>query len=223
VYGTVMYGGINPLPNVKATGDHAPALANLLRFAWPDHRVSRVDVAIDYRGQDAFDDTIALMGQVGRAHRLKGEKIIPDDLDDGSTYYLGARAAALRVRCYEKGKQLFKLTGDPVWRSLFDWTRIELQVRPQRQFKSSAAYMEPIDFWGCSDWTRQIAEGALNMSVEPIQMRPTRIADHERAMRFLTAHYGKTILRQVEKLGSWERFTDDLRRRLGDECADEAA
>lgn len=215
LFASVMHGGVNPHPNVKSTGDHGPALAGVLRNRWPDHRVSRLDVAVDSRGEGLFEDCVRLMSAVGRSHRLKGEKIIPDDLDDGSTYYLGSRQSPLRVRCYEKGKQLFKETGDPVWRNFFDWTRLELQVRPEKAFKSTAARMEPADFWGCAQWTRDLAAGLLDLNPEAVTMKPTRIADHERAMRALTAQYGNTILRQVERLGSWDAFTEDLQRRLG--------
>lgn len=215
LFATVMHGGVNPHPNVKSTSDHAPALAGVLRNRWPEHRVSRLDVAVDGRGEGLFEECVRLMSAVGRSHRMKGEKIIPDDLDDGSTYYLGARTSPLRVRCYEKGKQLFKETGDPVWRHFFDWTRIELQVRPEKAFKSTAAKLEPAEFWGCAQWTRDLATGVLDLKPEAVTMKPTRIADHERAMRALTAQYGPTILRQVEKLGSWEAFTIDLQRRLG--------
>lgn len=222
ILATVMHGGVNPNPNVKSTGDAAPALADFLRRQFPGHRVSRLDVCIDMRGDSLFEDVVRLMSQTGRAYRLKGEKIIPDDLDDGSTYYLGSRASPLRVRCYEKGKQLYKLTGDPVWRMFFDWVRLELQVRPEKAFKVTASEMEPEAFWGCAAWTRDLAYGALAMNPDPVAMKPTRIADHERAMRALTAQYGATIRRQVMKLGSWEAFTDDLQQRLGLDLEDAA-
>lgn len=222
ILATVMHGGVNPNPNVKSTGDAAPALADFLRRQFPGHRVSRLDVCIDMRGDSLFEDVVRLMSQTGRAYRLKGEKIIPDDLDDGSTYYLGSRASPLRVRCYEKGKQLYKLTGDPVWRMFFDWVRLELQVRPEKAFKVTASEMEPEAFWGCAAWTRDLAHGALAMNPDPVAMKPTRIADHERAMRALTAQYGATIRRQVMKLGSWEAFTADLQQRLGLDLEDAA-
>lgn len=223
VLATIMHGGVNPQPNVKSSGDNAPALAQFLRRQFPEHRVSRLDVCLDMRGDGLFDDIVRVMSHVGRDFRLKGEKIIPDDLDDGSTYYLGSRASPLRIRCYEKGKQLYKLTGDPVWRMFFDWVRLELQVRPEKGFKLTAASMEPDAFWGCSAWTREIAEGAMSMNPDPVAMKPTRIADHERAMRALTAQYGSTIRRQVMKLGSWDAFTADLQQRLGLVQDDQAA
>lgn len=223
VLATIMHGGVNPQPNVKSSGDNAPALAQFLRRQFPEHRVSRLDVCLDMRGDGLFDDIVRVMSHVGRDFRLKGEKIIPDDLDDGSTYYLGSRASPLRIRCYEKGKQLYKLTGDPVWRMFFDWVRLELQVRPEKGFKLTAASMEPDAFWGCSAWTREIAEGAMSMNPDPVAMKPTRIADHERAMRALTAQYGATIRRQVMKLGSWDAFSADLQQRLGLVQDDQAA
>lgn len=211
----VLHGGVNPHPNVVATGDHGSALAAVLRTVFPDHRVSRADVCIDMRGDGLFDDISSLMGKCGRKHRLKGEKIIPDDLDDGSTYYLGSRSSPLRVRCYEKGKQLYKLTGDVIWRDFFDWTRLELQVRPEKDFKSTAAKLSPEEFWGCAEWTRELSAGALGLDAETISMKPARISDHERAMRALSHQYGATILRQIQKLGTPEDFLADILRRIG--------
>lgn len=219
----VYHGGQNGHPNASSTGDHAPALAGVLRACFPDHRVSRLDVAIDMRGDGLFDDVVGVMSRVGREYRLKGEKIIPDDLDDGSTYYLGSRASPLRVRCYEKGKQLHKFTGDAVWRLFFDWTRLELQVRPEKDFKTLAAKMEPEAFWGCAAWTRELADGALAMSPEPVTMKPARIADQERAMRFLVTQYGDTIRRQMRKLGGPDAFLHDLMFRMGELQEDQAA
>lgn len=221
VFCRVYHGGPNGHPNVSATSDDAPVVADTLRREFPAHRVSRLDVAIDVQGDGLFDDLVRVMGRVGRQHRVKGEKIIPDDLDDGSTYYLGSRKSSLRVRCYEKGKELLKKTGDPVWRNFFDWTRLELQVRPEKNFKAEAALMPPEAFWGCAAWTRSIVEETLAMNPEPVAMKPTRLADHERAMRALTSQYGHTIRRQVQLVGGWDAFLMDLRSRLGDDDSDD--
>lgn len=220
---TMMHGGVNPHPNVKASGDFSPSLAQLIRHYWPQHRVSRLDVAIDMRGDGVFDQVVRIMSAVGREFRLRGNKWLPDDLDEGSTYYLGGEQSALRVRCYEKGKQLFKLTGDPCWRELFDWTRLELQVRPEKAFKSTAASMPPEAFWGCSTWTRDLAAHTLALNPAPVEMKPARLADHERAMRYAVQQYGPTFLRQISKLGSWEAFCADLHVRMGLDQPDQAA
>lgn len=214
VVATILHGGHNPHPNVKSTGANAPVLADWLRGRFPVHRVSRLDVALDYMGDDAFDRTIAAMSVQGRKHRLKGNKILPDDPDDGSTYYLGSPSSPLRLRCYEKAKQLFKESGDTVWKGVWSWTRLELQVRPQKQFKETAATMEPDAFWGCSDWAKAVVEDVASLDVERVDMKPTRIHDHERAMRFLVKQYGATMERQIAKLGSPEAFLSDLLTRM---------
>lgn len=219
----IYHGGVNPHPNVSSTGEHGASLATVLRTVFPDHKVSRCDVAIDMRGEGLFDEVTALMGGCGRRWQLKGERILPDDLDDGSTYYLGARTSPLRVRCYEKGKQLFKLTGDPVWKLFFDWTRLELQVRPEKAFKSVAATMEPDTFWGCSPWTRQLASEILSLKPEAVTMKPTRISDQERAMRSLATQYGSTILREIKRLGSPETFLEALLDRIDPDRHDRSA
>lgn len=210
----IFYGGRNPQPNVSSTGDHGPALAAVLRTVFPAHRVTRCDVALDMRGEGVFDDVVARMGTIGRRHQLKGERWLPDDLDDGTTYYLGSRKSPIRVRCYEKGKQLFKLTGDAVWKSMFDWTRLEIQVRPEKDFKSAAATMQPEQFWGCTPWTRQLVSEVVELNPEPVAMKPSRISDHERAMRHLVQQYGPTLLRQLKRLGTPQAFLDDLLHRL---------
>jgi hypothetical protein len=211
----VLHGGANPHPNVTSTGEFGHALAGWLRGAFPDHRVTRADACIDMRGEGLFDEISAAMSIIGREHRLKGERIVPDNPDDGATYYLGSRASPVRIRQYEKGKQLYKLTGDPVWKNFFDWTRLELQMRPEKDFKSVAARLEPVEFWGCSAWTRDLSRTVLAMNPEPVLMKPARISDHDRALRFLFQQYGATMGREIDKngfLSFMQRIADETGR-----------
>lgn len=222
---TMMWGGVNPHPHVSAQSDPAIRLAGILRYVYPQHRVARCDVAVDMGPEGIFDECFrALAATSKRFPRLKGSKVIPDDPEDGSTYYLGTRGSPLYVRLYEKDKQLAKLTGDRVWRSppFRGWTRLELEVRPEKGFKAAAAGMLPEAFWGCSPWTRDLASNILALKPEAISMKPTRVADQERAMRALAVQYGSTLRRQWERLGSDEAFLDDLKRRLGVGIADAA-
>jgi hypothetical protein len=121
----------------------------------------------------------------------------------------------LRVRLYEKGKERLAVTGDPFWLDYLDVVRLELQVRPVKAGKSAAATMEPGAFWGGAEWTRQVAQGVLAMSAEPIQLRAPRIPDDERALRAMYSQYGATLLRHLERMGSTEAFCLDHLRRLG--------
>jgi len=222
----MMWGGVNPHPHVSVQSDRSIALAELLRRVHPAHRVARLDVCVDMVGDELFDECFRAMAEVSSEFpRLKGKRVLGDDPEDGTTYYLGTRGSALYVRLYEKDKQLVKITGDPVWRSppFRGWTRLELEVRPEKAFKSAAAYLAPDAFWGCSPWTRALAGRILALHPEPISMKPTRIADHERAMRALAAQYGTTLRRHYERAGGREQFLADLMHRLGLSELQEAA
>lgn len=193
----VLHGGPNGHPSVESTGDNAPALAGFLRGAWPEHRPSRVDVAIDMRRAGLFNDMVALFGRFSDRYRLNCTSVINRDPSKGDTYYLGSRSSAVFVRCYEKGKQLQTNTCEGVSIGLDDWVRLELEAKPLKPFRDQAAILEPDAFWGLAEWTRSLVKEAVSMDVEPLRMRPQRVADHERAMRFLASQYGPTILREL--------------------------
>lgn len=212
---TVLHGGPNGNPSVESSGDNAPALANFLRSTWIDHKPSRVDVAIDFKGSDLFNTMIALIHRFADTYRLNCTSVINRDKSKGDTYYLGSRSSAVFVRCYEKGKQLQSNTCGGVSIGLDDWVRLELEAKPLKPFRLSAARLEPAEFWGLADWTRKLVKEALSMDVEPIRMRPQRVADHERAMGFLASQYGPTLLRHLERMGGdQDRFLSDLLARI---------
>jgi hypothetical protein len=223
---TVYHGGHNPHPNVKASGGdaarrHADELAAAVRAEFPVHSVTRIDVATDRRGDGLYERSEAAMRAVWADQRAKGRRLKDDRRggsapEDGSTYYLGSPASPLRVRLYEKGKERLAVTGDPFWLDYLDLVRLELQVRPVKAAgKRAAASTEPEAFWGGSEWTRQVAQGVLAMSAEPIQLKAPRVPDHERALRAMYSQYGATLLRHLELLGSTEAFCLDHLRRLG--------
>ena len=57
------------------------------------------------------------------------------------------------------------------------WARIEVQVRPAKEAKETFASLSPMDVWGASRWTRDIAAKVLE------QHRPTPSRDHLQAHR----------------------------------------
>lgn len=229
---SVYHGGHNPHPNVKASGGddtkRADQLAGILRAEFPAHRVTRLDSAIDLRG-DYYTAERSMYG-VWRHQRSKGRKLrdnkhggpsdrvpgVPDELepDAGHTYELGS-GFPHKVRLYEKGKERYAQTGNPFWLDHFDLFRLELQTRPEKAGKSIAATMGPEAVWGCAEWLRQVKHGVLAMDAEPIRLKAPRAPDHERALRAMFAQYGPTLLRHLEMLGSVEAYTLDHLRRLG--------
>jgi hypothetical protein len=160
--------------------------------------------------------------QRAKGRRLKDKPIEPTDPDAGNTYYLGSPSSPVRARLYEKGKERYGETGDPFWLDYFDVVRLELQVRPEKAFKGIAATMGTEAFWGCTDWSRQVAQGVLAMSAEPIQMKAPQRTDHEGRMRSCITQYGPTLRDHRNRFPSLEAFALDLARRLGVDADEES-
>ena len=193
----VLHGGPNGNPSVESTGDNAPALARLLRHYWPVHRPSRIDVALDMQRDGLFASMDAVMREWSDRYRLNLSKVENHDPRKGDTYYLGARSSAVFVRCYEKGKQLQDKMAPGRSLGWDNWVRLELECKPLKPFRETAAVLEPLAFWGLSGWTQSLLKRVLDMDVQPLRMRPQRVADHERAMRSLVVQYGPTLLKEL--------------------------
>lgn len=216
----VRYPGKNPHPFVEAKGPVSPIVAQVLRERF-NHSPSRIDSAVDLRGPEVFDQLHRL------AQRYEGQKSLkldydgaaPDNPDRGTTIYLGSRKSQVFVRIYQKGLKHaaeIGLSPSEIPDELRHWVRIELELKPdKRPARMRARHLSPAAIWGCSPWTAEFAMEALAIDAERVHMQERRESNHDRAMRFLVQQYGPTILKQVENLGSWDRFTADLQERLG--------
>jgi hypothetical protein len=195
---TILHGGPNGHPNVEASGERAPDLADLLRSMGP-HRVTRCDVAIDLYGSDAFVKLEQIVHGIAADNRLQLRKIAsPLDRDAGDTVYVGSRKSPLFARIYEKGKADRAVYSNVATDVLEPWVRCELEVKPEKDMKAVAATMSPEEFWGCSDWTARLAAEAFAMSPDPIPFHPRRTASDERAWAFMIAQYRNLIQRRCE-------------------------
>jgi hypothetical protein len=195
---TMLHGGSNGHPNVEASGERAPALAEMLRSRGP-HRVTRCDVAIDLYDVDAFAGLERIAHAVATDCGLKLRKIAsPLDRAAGETIYIGSRTAAVFGRIYEKGKADVGVYGDLSPEALQPWVRVELEVKPVKEMKAYAATMAPEAFWGISAWTARLASEALAMSPDPIPFHPRRTASDDRAFAFMCAQYRNLLRRRCE-------------------------
>ena len=202
---TILHGGPNGHPNVEASGERAPALAGLLR-AMGEHRVTRCDVAIDLWGADAFRSTEQLVMAIATQERLQVRKVAtPLDRTAGETIYVGSRSSTLFVRVYEKGKADRALYGGVSADTLEPWVRCELEVKPQKDMKATAATMTPDAFWGCSDWTARLAQEAFAMAPDPIPFHPRRTASDDRAFDFMIKQYGNLLRRRCATVHAGNR------------------
>ncbi|MEG0171891.1 MAG: replication initiation factor, partial [Acinetobacter sp.] len=105
-----------------------------------------------------------------------------------------------RVRLYEKGKQ-------PEYKHLerSDWVRIEAQIRPAKEAKEGFNSITPLQCWGASKWTRELAARVLQEHVEPHSAGSTyRLTEREAALRWMCKQYGAHLLSLAADLGGWD-------------------
>jgi DNA relaxase NicK len=175
----------------------------VVRELWPEHRVTRADVAEDFAAEGAYEALERACRSVYREMGVKGRAIVPDDPRDGRTYYGGAASSDVRVRLYDKTAEARRFLPEARHDEVPDhWARLEVQVRPRKGVKDLACRMEPAQFWGCARWTASLASAAMQLEVERIRMNPARESDHDRAYRFLLEQYGRTFARLLEDHGS---------------------
>jgi hypothetical protein len=200
--GYVQWGGAQGTRTMlEVKGERSPDVVERLRRLYP-HRVTRMDSCADWDAPGSFERLLGACLKVKKDHRLKGER--QGDWEDfpeqGRTQYLGSRASVTRLRLYEKGKQ-------PEYRHLErpEWVRAEIQVRPAKDAKSTYAGLSPLDAWGSSAWSKQLAAEILAEHVDPHPAGYTwRKTDLERRTDWLCRQGGVTLLELRAELGSWE-------------------
>lgn len=209
----VLAGGPNGHPNATASGGFTDRFVELVRDKWPAHRVTRFDAAEDFCAPGSFEELEGVCRGVAMAMRVKGRAIVPDDVAEGRTYYMGSASSDVRVRLYDKTAEARRFL--PVERHHEipeNWSRLEAQIRPRKEWKSYAAQATPEQAWGFSGWTTALASQALSLSLERITMQANRESDDQRAYRYLLIQYGPLLQRLAQEQG-WEM----LGRTMGDD------
>lgn len=186
---------------IEVKGEHTPEVVEALRTRFP-HRCTRVDSCADFDAPRAFERLLGTCTAVKRRHRIIGGKA--GDWDDfpekGRTLYLGSKDSVTRARLYEKGLQ-------PEYSHLArpNWVRIEAQVRPAKDAKEAFAQLSPIEVWGASRWTRELAAEVLEAHVDPHPAGTTyRLPERERALRWMCKQYGEHLVSLASDLGGWD-------------------
>lgn len=198
-----LWGGHNgPDTHAWASGTHAPEWAELAREEWQGHRVTRVDVAADFCAPEVWPILYRAATQLADKYGLKTQ-LVGDYLGekDGRTMYLGAPSSPVRVRLYEKGKQV---RGDP------NWVRAEVVVKPKnKEARVQASRMAPNAVWGAAAWTAEYAEqlgGPVARWKAGTVWQPE---DDDRAYKALLRQYGPLLTRLAGS--DWEGLGKRLR------------
>lgn len=225
-------------PHVWASGVDARELSTVLRQRWPDHYVTRVDVAYDFVDGEPWDslytDALAtadlLPSGEPRSRPLKlatlGDWVRKDEgYPGGRTLYVGSMKSPVLARLYEKGKQMRALYPDQLDKYPLGWVRLELQVRPQNAARYEVAKLQPVEIWGTSQWARQLHSRVFGSSLSAVLMQADRVSDDERAYRFLLRQYGPLLRRRAAllavddtpaaRLGAWSELGVQLGLAMG--------
>lgn len=200
---SLFWGGRNTGIFAVASGGDAHHLAEWIRANFPEHRVSRADVAIDFRGQ-SIEGLVAITEPIAR--KARASVIFVGDPDPksgkGRTWYFGSKSSDVRVRIYEKGlEQRAKGVED----SPEDWVRFEGQFRPRKERKAKAAKWTPEEFFTMGKWANEAANKVAGLSGTYQPDESKRRNTDEQTFEYLLLQYGPLIKRMVEKQG-WFGF-----------------
>ncbi len=201
VLARAFWGGVNGDANVhvQASGSDTPALVEMLRQHWPEHRVSRADSREDWSDPKVWrwvsKIAIAVAKDWGVRMSTVGDWI---QAKQGRTLYLGGKTSRVQVRVYEKGKQLGV---DP------NWVRLEVQVRPSGEGKSALCSAVPGQLMEVSPWTRELARKVGIPELDAVKIRdPWTPSDDDNALRWCVEQYGAVFARKAVALGGWDQF-----------------
>ncbi|PKQ17232.1 MAG: hypothetical protein CVT68_08460, partial [Actinobacteria bacterium HGW-Actinobacteria-8] len=215
---TVFIGGSNGAPHAVCSGQASDKFVAAVRRNWPSaHSVARMDSRIDFGGAesdshtwDLLYPTVAAFAQErGLATSIHGDFLGSGDA--GRTLYVGSPKSEVRLRLYEKSKEVraHSHTGSGAVAS--DWVRIEVQVKPKGTARRSAATASALEVWGYSRWTQDLLAQLTTLDVPRTQITPGRQSDDERKFENLLRQYGP-VMRRMTAVKGWDAVAARIER-----------
>lgn len=199
---TVEAGAAHGWNLITATGTQPNAevleAVRLLAAQGAAARATRLDSAIDVFGGD-FDQLAGLVGSAAKMPK-NGAPVRSFERWDsptGRTLYVGSRAAAVRVRVYEKGREQRAKGNDD---APLDWVRLELQWRPKGAKRTAALDFTPAEIWGASAWTADVARQLLHDDVQHVEGSP-ELTSFEQSYQWLCKSAAGVFQRAVARYG----------------------
>lgn len=204
----ILFGGRNPHPNALMTSEGAQPFSEVLRANFPEHRVTRADIAEDFISPGAFNTLSTIAFEVyedvrGSGYKLTSETIRSRQEGGGATDYIGSPTSGTRFRAYDKtAEQRSKLPDHLKSKIPENWARAELQVRPQTpDLKARASLWTHLDFWGVSRWSAKLAERILGAEVARIRSKFSPASDDSLWLSFLAHQYSNHFKRLEAQIG----------------------
>ena len=204
VLATMFYGGTaqGVGVHVTATGSEALWFAPVCRKEF-EHEVTRLDVAEDFHGPQAWPSLCELLERLAKDRGLSTNNAGDwTQAKTGRTLYVGSPMSSVRVRLYEKGKEYAARGIKDV---PHDWVRLEGVFRPRKQpARRFLAAAQPFECFGLSNWSAELYKLLTDCEVERIEDVKWSATDDERAWTWLVRQYGPLLVRKMQAVGSWE-------------------
>lgn len=197
--------------HIVITGSSCDEVVPIFRSLVPEHRVSRVDTAIDLLADFNRMDKRAV--QFAESRRLKHR--LMTDSDGGATRYLGAPTSEVRVRIYKKSEQLRQAYPERASEVPDGVVRVEEQVRPGKAAtKAATALLTPDGLWGLSDWGSRFAADMLGVDSERLPTHFRKPSSWVRSSHYLALQYGPLVRGRLDEVGQ-EQATKEVLELLG--------
>lgn len=194
--------------SVRFTGSNSTKGSVWLREHFPDHSVTRIDVAADtvfelpvqqVPSSHMFNQAIDKAKELGLKTNVVGDWFG----DGGKTLYVGSMKSAYMMRIYEKGKQ-----EDNAAIAGKNWVRFELVCRPDKRRRADCSSLSPIDFMGGWQFSREI----ISIFYQPVDKTDTvnkvvrQMTDLERALYHMTRQYKNHLTKLYKSCNSLSEF-----------------
>jgi len=198
--------------SVRFTGSNATRGSVWLRENFPDHSVTRVDVAADtvfelpaqqVSSTHMFEQAISKAKELGLKTNVVGDWFG----EGGKTLYIGSMKSAYMMRIYEKGKQ-----EDNAAIAGKNWVRFELVCRPDKRRRADCSFLSPIDFMGGWQFSKEI----VSIFYQPVEKTDTvnkivrQKTDLENALYHMTRQYKNHLTELYKSCSSLSEFGERI-------------
>lgn len=182
-------------------GHTCQPIVDELRSVLPDHKVSRVDVAVDFDYEGAFTDLEGIALKVALEHKPQPlcTAVSGDHYQlQGRTSYFGSRTSTHFVRVYEKGYE--QRSKGIIPDASLTWSRLEMECKPAKKgdARKQAATLSPDQIAHSSPWTSQIASAVGSSCGEGVRLTAQRVnSDFINTMYHMAKQYGPGIRKAI--------------------------
>lgn len=198
--------------SVQFTGSSSTTGANWLRAHFPDHSVTRCDIAADtvfespaqsVTATQMFEHCIAIAQDMCLKTSVIGDWFG----DGGRTLYIGSAKSAYRMRIYEKGKQ-----DDNAAIGGLNWVRFELVCRPDKKCRADASLLTPHEIMGSYKYAARVLslyykQVDITDSLNKVVKQSTNLNS---SLEFMCRQYKSHLIQLYKSCNSISEFGDKI-------------